>query len=494
MTSRIVLVPGYFVGAMLLWVSAGLSVPAAAQGVSHGSESGRMTDAAIVKDLRASLDMLVRKDEFSGDVLLAKHGRILFEHAYGDADKAFDVPNRLDTKFNLGSMGKIFTGVAVLQLAQAGKLSLDDKLIKDLPDYPNKAIAREVTIRQLLTHTAGFGDFFGPKFFETSKDQLSTLQSLLPLFVNEPLLFKPGTSWSYSNAGFIVLGLVIEHVTGESYYDYVRRHIFEPAGMHDTGNEGWDTVVPDRAVGYTRDDQSANAPRKSNIFFLQRGGSAGGGYSTVGDLLRFAEALQSDKLLNKKYTTMDMTGQVVTPRPGVKYGFGMEEEVVNGIRIVGHGGGGPGIQSVLDMYPDLGYVVVILTNYENAMSLVDGRLRFELTGQRVPSRAAVGAAALQGLAGSYVPIIPPGAHVRFVGSPPPITVKIGVGVLEVNPGMGPDIEFIPTSPDEFVDRDDPGRRIIFVRDASGKITALKTATGFGPVPPITARRVAKSQH
>lgn len=452
-----------------------------------------MTDAAIVRDLRASIEGLVRKDEFSGCVLLARNGRILFEHAYGDADKSLEVPNNVDTKFNLGSMGKMFTGMAVLQLAQSGRLSLDDRLIRDLPDYPNTSVAEEVTIRELLTHTGGLGDFFGPKFFQTSKDRLDTLPSLLPLFVHKPLLFKPGAGWAYSNAGYIVLGLVIEHVSGESYYDYVRQHIFEPAGMQDTGNEPWDAVVSNRAVGYTRDDSSPGSPRKSNIFLLQRGGSAGGGYSTVGDLLRFAEALQRGRLLNKAYTHMDMTGQVATSRPGVRYGFGMEEERVNGVRIVGHGGGGPGIQSVLDVYPDLGYVVAIMTNYDNAMARVDGRLRFELTGQHLRTGVQVGSAALRALAGRYVPIVPPGAR-DFIGSAPPITVKAGAGVLEVNPGTGHDVEFIPSSPDEFIDRDDPGRRISFIRDESGKVRALKTSTGFGPVPTITAKRVAEPRH
>lgn len=491
MISWICRAPKPTIGAFLLWAICTGS-PVVAQGMHAGSKVGRMTDAAIIKDLRANLDRLVSEGQFSGTVLIAKHGKILFEHAYGDADKSFGVPNKIDTKFNFGSMGKMFTGVAVLQLAQEGKLSLDDKLIKDLPDYPNKAIAKEVTIRQLLTHTAGLGDFFGPKFFETNMDEYNSLESLLPLFVDKPLLFKPGTSWSYSNAGFIVLGLVIEHITGESYQDYVQQHVFDPAAMHDTGNEPWDAVVPNRAVGYTTMGQPPGAPQKSNIFALQRGGSAGGGYSTVGDLLRFAEALEGDRLLNKRFTKMDMTGQVTTPRPGVKYGFGMEEEIVNGTRIVGHGGGGPGIQSILDMYPDLGYVVAIMTNYDNAMALVDGRLRLELTGQRVPNRVLLGPAALQELAGRYVPIIPAGAHVRFLGgSPPPITVTAGRDALEVNPGAGPDMEFVPLSADEFFDRDNPAKRISFVRGRSGKVTILKTSTGFGPVPPVTARRVAQ---
>ena len=176
-------------------------------------------DQQIVRDLREVLHKLVAEDRFSGALLLAEKGAILFEHAYGYADHAFDTKNNIDTKFNMGSMGKMFTGVAVLQLAQAGKLSLDDRLIKDLPTYPNNAVATSVTIRQLLTHTSGLGDFFGPEFAGANMSRFESLESLLPLFVDKPLLFKPGSRWSYSNAGYIVLGLLIQQVAGESYYD-----------------------------------------------------------------------------------------------------------------------------------------------------------------------------------------------------------------------------------------------------------------------------------
>lgn len=458
-----------------------------AQASSVGDAPGRMTDEQIVDDLRSSLDKLSVEDKFSGAVLLAKHDKVLFEHAYGYADHAFDVPNQVDTKFNFGSMGKMFTGVSILQLAQQGKLSLDDKLIKDLPGYPNKDVAEKVTIRQLLTHTAGLGDFFGPEFMDSSMAKFDTLESLLPLFVNKPLLFEPGTKWYYSNAGFIVLGLVIQHVSGESYYDYVREHIFEPAGMTNTGNWPADADVPNRALGYTTMGQPPGAPRKTNIFSLQRGGSAGGGYSTVEDLLRFAEALQGYKLLNKQYTDMEMTGSVAIPIPGAKYGFGMEDSLGNGVRIVGHDGGGPGIQSVLDIYPEQGYVVAIMANYDDAMKPVDGRLRLELTGQQLPHAVDLGPEALKAFAGQYAPILPPGMKMR--GSPPPITVTAGQDGLEVDPGIGPTLYFVPLSTDEFFASDSPNLRITFVRDPEGKVVSLKTETGFGPVPPLTATKL-----
>ncbi|HEY1773221.1 MAG TPA: serine hydrolase domain-containing protein [Gammaproteobacteria bacterium] len=466
-----------FVAMFLAWAAGAL--PAAA--------AGPMTDAQLTQDLDTTLDGLVAQDKFSGAVLLAKRGQVLFEHAYGYADHAFDAPNRVDTKFNLGSMGKMFTGVAMLQLAQQGKLSLDDKLIKDLPDYPNKAIAAQVTLRELLNHTAGLGDFFGPEFGSGNMARYDSLESLLPFFVDKPLQSAPGTKWAYSNAGYIVLGLVIQHVSGQSYYDYVQQHIFAPAGMVDTGNWPADADIPNRAVGYTYMGQPSGAPRKSNVFMLQRGGSAGGGYSTVEDLLRFAEALEGGKLLDAQYTRLALSGQVATTRPAVKYGFGMEEQMANGVRIVGHGGGGPGIQGILDIYPDSGYEVAILSNYDDAMTPVDERLRADLTGEPRLQVATMNASDLKVYAGRYVPVIPAG--MQMMGSPPPVIIALGQGGLDVDPGMGPHFFFVPLPDGEFAAKDSPGLRIQFLRDADGKVTAFKTPTGFGPVPPVLANRL-----
>jgi CubicO group peptidase (beta-lactamase class C family) len=445
-----------------------------------------ISDPQLVQGLRETLAKLVAEDKFSGAVLLAKNNAILLERAYGYADHAFNVKNDINTKFNMGSMGKMFTGVAILQLAQAGKLSLDDKLVKYLPNYPNKAVANSVTIRELLTHTSGLGDFFGPEFAAANMSRFESLESLLPLFGDKPLLFEPGSKWSYSNAGYIVLGLVIQQVATESYYDYVKQHIFDPAGMHDTGNWPADADVPDRALGYTTMG-STGTVRKSNIFLLQRGGSAGGGYSTVDDLLRFAEALQNRKLLNEQFTAMEMTGQVPTGIPGVKYGFGMEERMVDGTRIVGHGGGGPGIESVLEMYPTLGYVVAIMTNYDQAMSPVNNRLRAALSGQVIPQAIAATQQSMEEFAGHYTPELPAGAQM----TPPPITVTIEANGLRIDPGMGPAFHFVLVANDEFVDADTHTLHVAFLRDSGAHVIGLKTVTGFGPVPPITATKIDK---
>jgi CubicO group peptidase (beta-lactamase class C family) len=305
--------------------------------------------------------------------------------------------------------------VSILQLAQEGKLSLNDTLIKDLPDYPDKDIARKITIHQLLIHTSGLPDMFNEKFMHAAKDEHRTLDSFLPFFTGKPLEFKPGSKWSYSNSGFIVLGLVIEHLSRESYQDYVREHVFKPAGMINTDNYNIDDDIPNLALSYTFMGNNMHplpvGQVRSNVFMsIARGGAAGGGYSTVEDLLHFSQALEGHKLLNQQYTDLDMTGKIVERKSGsVKYAYGLEEDLANGVRIVGHSGGAPGVSSNLDIYPDLGYTVVIMSNLDFGVPVANSRLRMELTGQEVPQAIHLPQEALKTFTGMYAPVPPPDA-------------------------------------------------------------------------------------
>ena len=188
-----------------------------------------MTEAELIAALGKRMQEEVAGDKFSGAVLVAKNGKPIFAQAYGLADREHNIPDTLTTRFSIGSMNKMFTGVAVLQLAQAGKLKLDDPLGKYLTNYPNKELAAKVTISELLTNTGGTGDIWGPDY-DKHRLELRTLQDYINLYGNRPLRFEPGSRWEYSNYGFILLGAVIEKVSGESYYDYVREHIYVPQG------------------------------------------------------------------------------------------------------------------------------------------------------------------------------------------------------------------------------------------------------------------------
>jgi CubicO group peptidase (beta-lactamase class C family) len=452
-------------------------IPPASATTWSAAAPGKLTDAEIVRDIRSDSTRLASENEFSGAILIAKGDKILFEHAYGYADHAFVARNTVHTKFNLGSMEKMFTAVSILQLAERGKLSLNDKLIKLLPDYPDRDVASSITIYQLLTHTSGLGDMFNENYFDTPKDRLDTIAAYLPLFAGKPLLFKPGTRWSYSNAGYIVLGLVIERVSGESYYAYVRQHVFARAGMRDTDNYELHDDVPNLAIGYTYVGVKGRGPRITNVDFLARGTSAGGGYSTVGDLFRFARALEEYKLLNEKYTHLEMKGRVKSSIYGdtaIKYGFGMTEELVNGVRILGHSGGAPGISSNLDMYRDLGYTVVVMSNFDGGARMVNERLRLELTGAGLPRAVPLPRAALSAVAGRYA--ASGGTHGREAA----FDVSVARDCLVVDLGMGgPPIEFLPISPETFFDRDIPTARLVFATDTAGRTMGF-TASGFGP--------------
>jgi CubicO group peptidase (beta-lactamase class C family) len=456
--------------------------------LAQASPDARVSDAQIITDLRSYLQQQASKDAFSGAVLLAKGDEVLFTAAYGFANRAFDAPNKVDTKFNLGSMGKMFTAVSILQLVERGRLSLGSKLIEVVPDYPNPDIARQITIHQLLTHTAGLGNLFNEKFESLAKHKLDTIQAHLPLFVGEPLLFEPGTSWSYSNAGFIVLGLVIERVSGETYYDYVRRHIFTPAGMINTDNFAPRDDVPNLALGYTRrlgEGPPVTGPRKINTDFIHRGAASGGGYSTVEDLFRFARALLGHKLLNKEHTELMMTGKVATDRGG-KYGFGMAETFIDGARVVGHSGGAPGINGQLDMYPERGYTVAVMTNYDGSARAVVERLRWQLSGRGLPQAIALSAAVLKAFAGTYVSESPAGVPPAMPTSPVSITAD-DQGLL-VKVGAEAARRFLPLSTHEFFDEVNPGARLSFGKGGRARVDSVR-ATGLGPGPAFTARRV-----
>jgi len=285
--------------------------------------------------VRGFLEELAKADEFSGVVLVARNGRVLFHEAYGYADREKKVPNRRDTKFNLGSINKNFTRLAIHQLADRGKLSLEDPIKKFLPDYPNAQAAEKVTVRYLLGMTSGIGDFFGARYDATPKEKIRALRDYLPLFADRPLEFEPGTNNRYSNGGYVVLGLIIEKASGQDYYDYVRENIFKPCGMSDTDSYPRDADVPNLARGYAREGRAGKGRVLNHATLPGRGSSAGGGYSTAGDLLKYVQALKD--------------GKIALP------------DSASGLAIAG---GAPGINSTLDWDPRSGDVVIVLTNFD----------------------------------------------------------------------------------------------------------------------------------
>jgi D-alanyl-D-alanine carboxypeptidase len=314
----------------------------------------RLTEREALTALAARAEDMSKNDQFSGTVLIARHGKILFEHAYGRADRDVGTPNTLDTQFRIGSMNKMFTAIATLQLVDAGKIALTDPIGKHLSDYPNAEVASKVTVRHLLTHTGGTGDIFGPEF---TKNRLTLREhrDYIALYGSRAPVHAPGAEHRYSNYGFVLLGALIETVSGLPYYEYVRTKVFQPAGMTSTDSLPETEKVAHRSTGYMRRDGAWVANTDTLPW---RGTAAGGGYSTVRDLFRFAQALESGTLVSKKM--LAEATKVQEQQYG--YGFGIQGD--GALRRYGHGGGAPGMNGDLRIYPELGYVLVSLSNFD----------------------------------------------------------------------------------------------------------------------------------
>lgn len=329
------------------------------------AQAGKSTLAAL---LGARIDRAVRNDEFSGVALVMKGDTVVLQRATGLANRDFRVPVTMQTRFNLGSMDKMFTSVLIAQLIEAGKLTLDTRLGEVLPDYPNKDAAAKITIRHLLSHSAGLGWLWDRA--EYSKDPAkpyARVSALLPTFAAEPLLYEPGSRGQYSNEGFIVLGAIIEKLTGKSWYEAAKANVFDRAGMSHTDYPTIDAVSADRAVGYRfgEKDPLGLLDRQPNSAFPMgyRGNSCGGGYSTAADVARFLRALSQGKLVSPAaFAAMQVREAVSFPN----YGHGLMVEPLGGDTLIGHDGGGPnsGINSAGRMLRKSGYTIVVLGNYD----------------------------------------------------------------------------------------------------------------------------------
>jgi D-alanyl-D-alanine carboxypeptidase len=322
----------------------------------------RLAEDEAITGIQDLLREAAAADRFSGVVLVEKNGQVLFSRACGLADRERGIPNTLQTRFRIGSMNKMFTGVAVLQLAEAGKVELTAPLGEYLTGYRNKDVATKVTVHHLLTHTGGTGDIFGPQF-RAQRLELRTLDDYVQLYGDREPEFEPGSRWQYSNYGYILLGALIENVTGQTYYDYVHAHIYEPAQMTATGSQPEHERVPGLSVGYTKPPGTGSwVPNTETLPY--RGTSAGGGFSTAGDLARFARALLDHQLLSPDSTRLLITGKV-DAATGRRYAYGFGNwGGSGGTGSVGHGGGAPGMNGDLRIYPQSGYIMVVLANID----------------------------------------------------------------------------------------------------------------------------------
>lgn len=296
-----------------------------------------------------------RFGNFSGFVLVARKGDILVSKGYGMANYELGVPNTAKTKFRLGSLTKQFTAAAILQLREKGLLDLNDSLSKYLPDYPH---GEQIFLHHLLAHTSGIPSYTDFPGFLDNLAVPTTVEKVIASFKGRPLVFSPGQKFSYSNSGYVLLGCIIEKVSGQSYEDYLRDNIFTPLGMKDTGYDHTETVLQNRAAGY----RYLNGKQLCNAGHMDMANaySAGALYSTAEDLYLWDRALYTEKVLSRESLT-----KMFAPGLGA-YGYGWYIGQVSGRRVVHHGGNINGFSTYVARYIDDDVLVVVLSNIERA--------------------------------------------------------------------------------------------------------------------------------
>lgn len=311
-------------------------------------------------------------NEFSGAVLIARDGKPLFSHAYGYASRKFGVKNSLETRFNLGSLNKLFTAVAISQLVEQGKVALDGQIGQYLEGFPPE-ISGKVTVRQLLQMRAGWGDYWDNEYYLAHRSELRDVSDYMEFIRAMPLDFEPGANFQHCNTCFEVLGAIVEYASGMDYYEYIDENIYAPAGMADSGSFHRDGPAGNLATGYT--DMNPHDPEGrdyhwSNEFILPvRGTPAGGGYSTTGDLLKFDQAFRQFELLDQDHTEFVMSR--FEGHPG-------DEFTARGISKSIGGAAGVGALYARDL--ESGITILILSNFDFPATIEAFREISELTG------------------------------------------------------------------------------------------------------------------
>jgi CubicO group peptidase (beta-lactamase class C family) len=352
-------------GHILLTPSSGIDM-SSAKFVAAAKACARYGPAAPkapsgVPSFASWLGARARAGQFSGTVLIARAGRVALDRGYGLADRTGAVANSAQTRFCIASIGKLFTAVAVGQLAEHGELRLGAPVGAYVPGLPTD-IAR-ITIGQLLDMTGGLGNVVLAR-----ANPPRALAQMVALIAHEHPQAPPGRRFLYSNDGYILLGDVVERVSGVSYLAYLRAHIFAPAGMQDVG---YSAYVPRRVADMAHGYALLGSRLRDIGGRLQIANPSGGAYATATDLYRFAQALLHDRLLSRAMTALMLKPRVASPQPGgpkvdaYTYGFGYEK--LDGVSFVGHNGGTPGYAGQIDIYPRSGDVAVVLTNQDDTL-------------------------------------------------------------------------------------------------------------------------------
>ncbi len=341
--------------------------------VAQDKPQDKAQDQASLARMEQVIQAYVPSKQFMGAVLVAQDGKILLDKGYGFANLEWEIPNSPATKFRLGSITKQFTAASILLLEERGKLKVEDPVKKYMPDAP--AAWDKVTIFHLLTHTSGIPSFTSFPEYQSTEATPSTPEKLVARFREKPLEFEPGEKWNYSNSGYVLLGYLIEKISGQSYSEFVQQNIFTPLGMKDSGYDSHSAVIARRAAGYSR---TPNGQVNAGYLDMSIPFSAGALYSTTEDLLRWEQGLFGGKVLSAASLT-----KMTTPFKQ-DYAFGLGVSTKNGRKVIEHGGGIEGFNTQLTYYPGGKLVVVVLANLNGPFAgQIAGNLASVAHGEKV---------------------------------------------------------------------------------------------------------------
>jgi CubicO group peptidase (beta-lactamase class C family) len=346
---------------------------------------GLTSQEAQLQQIGAYLKRLGDAEVFSGAVLIARDGKPVFSQAYGYADRDKQIRNTLDMPFLLGSMNKLFTGLAIGQLVEQGKLSYEDPLSKFVPDFPDPESAERIRIKHLLSHTSGLSSF--DPAFSPPGDSTVTVQTILDTIKREPPKFAPGTKWSYSNTGIQLLGRVIEVVTGQDYYEYVRRHVYRRGGMTRDPFPDYSRNAVAMAQPYEI-EWDGTRPRWKNQMAItaRRGGPAGGGVASARDLLRLGNAIYAGRIVKPETLRLHASAKPELATQHYGYAFAVRARMAKNRPLVGHGGNASGQCTEFGAIADTPYTIVVLSNLTGGTCMsVTGKILQVLQPARPPA-------------------------------------------------------------------------------------------------------------
>ena len=448
---------------------AALLILLTAQAQAHATAQ----EEQVVKEIDELLSKAYPANEPGAAVIVVKGGKTILRKGYGTADMELGVKVEPDMVFRLGSITKQFTAAAILLLAEQGKLSLSDDMTKFFPDYPAKG--RVVTVEHLLTHTSGIKSYTAIPAWRGMWRKDFTVTELIDLFKNEPADFEPGTRWAYNNSGYILLGAIIEKVSGVTYEQFLQKNIFEPLGMTHTFYGSAARVIPRRVPGYTKTREGL---RNAEYLSMTQPYAAGSLLSNVDDMAVWDAALYAEKLFKQSSLQKAFTPSVLKDGTATGYGFGWSRFPYEGRTVIEHGGGIHGFSTVGIRIPEDRVYVCILTN-RDYQSPDDAGLRVAALAAGKPMRPAVpvsvATADLEPLAGVYQ-----------IDEKETYAVKLDGSRLMILRSGGRWNEVFPLSATEFFYDKDALDRLTFARDAAGKVTGLKVSRRFGP-PTVAAR-------